>query len=370
MVFGEEEMKLVSVQSYPYYNSLIVSPYNEDIAWISYWERERFGLIILSPDKQSPRIELEYAITQKPSGFAAIQHHVFFIADNKLLVTWPLDTSSARFLLLDAESGKELALMDVPDFRFYSLCINNIGNAVAATKDSKNVLVVYIEGDKLTHSIIPVGDTYGPKPYFAPNNRLYALHYQSFFSIEGDKAVFIGNTNEANSVAFDLVGNVYFGGGFHDRSGPSSLQIVELDSGKSKNISWSLEPIDVIKPSGNDKLLLGNMVTDSTATRYPRSQVTLFHTSQMKREWTLEFTDILPYYEPILLSVPEQDWALLQSGQQLMQVSLNSGKVLVQFPKEKSEFVQACWLNSHRILCISRNCSKADPGQLELYKIE
>lgn len=365
----EEEISQKLLASYPYTNSLTVSPKNEDVAWISCWEAERFSSVVLSPTKLSPRLEMEHAVHQKPTGYTAIMRHILFITDNRLLIAWPLDTSSARLLLVNAENGKELTSKDVPCFEFYYLCANNKGDTIAAQIDGESLLVVSIDHDKLIHRTIQTGSIYGPEPYFAPNGRLYALHYQTFFGIENDHTVRVTSTNEANSIAFDLVGNAYFGGGFSDRSGPSSLQVVKLDSGESRSISWGLEPIDVIEPLGDDKLLLGNMVNSTNATLYPDSHVSLFSVSQSKKEWTINLTDIAPFHSPISLTVPEEGWALLQSGRLLKQVSLDNGEVLAEFPKEKDEFVQARWLRSHRILCISRNRSKDDPGTLELYKI-
>lgn len=358
------------VASFPYVNSLTVSPHNEDIAWISRWEADRFRMSVLSPTEESPRLELEYTTSRKPSGHTAIMSHVLFVAGGRLLVAFPLEVSSARLMVLDTESGKELASKDVPDFKFYSLCANKAGENIAAQKDSESLLVVSTADNKLTYSLVRTGSTYGPTPYFAPNGRLYALHYRTFFSIEDDKAVRITSTNEANSVAFDSAGKVYFGGGFSDRSGEATLQVVDLYSGESSEIPWGREPIDVIEPLGDDKLLLGSMVAEATAFQYSKSQVTLFRVNERKREWSIEFTDLPPYHSSVLLSVPEDGWTLLQSGRLLKRVSLDNGEVLEEFPKEKNEFVQAQWLGAQRMLYISRNRSKSTDGTLELYKIE
>ncbi|MFO8068665.1 MAG: tetratricopeptide repeat protein [Alkalibacterium sp.] len=358
------------VTSFPYFNSLAISPNNENIGWISWWEANRFSVSILSPIGESPHLELEYTTSRKPPVYTSIMSHVLFVAGGRLLVAIPLEASLARLVLLDVESGKELSSEVVPEFKYYTLCANNTGETIAAQKDSESLLVVYIADDKLTYRLVRTGQTYGPTPYFAPNGKLYAVHYQTFFSIEGDKAVPVTNTNEANSVAFDSAGKVYFGGGFSDRSGEASLQIVDLDSCASSEMPWSRDPIDVIEPVGDDKLLLGNMVAESTAFQYPKSNVSLFRITDRKKEWNIEFSDLPSYHSPVLLSVPENGWTLLQSGRLLKRVSLDNGEVLEEFPKEKNEFVQARWLASKRMLCVSRNRSKSAGGTLELYKIE
>jgi hypothetical protein len=112
------------------------------------------------------------------------------------------------------------------------------------------------------------------------------------------------------------------------------------------------------------------MVAESTAFQYPKSHVSLFRINERKRDWSIEFTGLPPYYSPVLLAVPEDGWTLLQSGRSVKRVSLDKGAVLEEFPKEKNEFIQARWIGSQRIMCLARNRSKSAAGTLELYKIE
>lgn len=358
------------VVSYPYLNSLTVSPSNEDVAWVSLWEAKRFNVSVLSPSKQSPRLVLDFASPRKPAGYMGILRFTLFVDSRRLLVASPLLTSWVRLVLIDAESGRELASKEVPNFAFYSLVVNNAGDTVAAKIDQENLLVVSITADMLTYRVVRVGKTYGPEPYFAPDGRLYAYLHQNFFRIEDDRAIHVTTTAGYRSVAFDLEGKVYFGGGFYDRSGPSSLEVFELNSGKSHSISLGREPIDVITPLGDDKLLFGNMVDERNAFQYSKSHVSLLRVSEQKKLWSIELTDIAPHHSPILLSVPEEGWALLESGRLLKRVSLDNGEILEVFPKEKPEFIQAQWLGSYRMLCVSRNRSKDEPGKLDIYRID
>ena len=358
------------IESYPYTNSFTVSSSNDDVAWISHWDAGQIKISVLSPPKQTPHLNLDFAAPRKPSGYIAILRPALFVSDCRLLIALPLSKSLVRLVLLDTKSGRELATEEVPNFAFYTPIVNNAGDTIAAQKDSENLLIISIVGETMSARTVRTDRTYGPKPFFAPDGQLYALHYQTFFRIDNDQAVQLFHTSEARSVAFDMAGKVYFGGGFYDRSGEANLQVVDVRSSESFKIPWGREPIDVIEPVGEGKLLLGNIVDERNAFQYSKSHVSLLRVSDQKRLWGIDLKDLAPHNSPILLSVPEEGWALLQSGRQLIRVSLDNGEILEQFPKEKPEFIQAQWLSSHRILCVSRNRGKDAPGKLDIYKCD
>lgn len=354
---------------FPFVNSLVISPHNEDICWISRWNAGRFNISILSPTDKTPRFELNYT-TSKTSFPGQGEKLLVFAGRDRLLITVPLNASLIRLVLLDVESGKELSLIDVPDFKFFSLCSNKKG-MIAAQKDQQSLLIVSVKDDKLTHRLVQVGQQSitGPNLYFSSNGKLYANHNQSLFSIEGDRPIRVTSTINVAKIAFGPSGKVYFWKKGGDRSEKKSIQVFDLESRESYDIEYDGNEIDFIKPVGSNKLLIGGMIWE--AKDVSKWLVSLFCLTERKKEWSIELNYSRTFPYPVLLTAPEAGWALLQSEKLLKLVLLDKGEVLEEFPKGENENLEARWLGSHRMLCLSRNrFLKKTAGTLELYKTE
>jgi len=355
--------------TFPFVNSLVISPHNKDICWISRWNAGRFKISVLSPTDESPRFELNYT-TSKISFPGQGEKLLVFAGRGRLLIAMPLNASLTRLVLLDVDSGKELSVIDVPNFRFFSLSSNKKG-MIAAQKDQESLLIVSITDDKLTHRLVQVGQQSitGPNLYFASNGKLYAIHNQSLFSIEGDRPVRVTSTINVTKIAFGAPGKVYFGKRGDDRSEETSLQIFDLESRESYEIKYDGNRIDFIEPVGSNKLLIGGMIFEAKAVS--KWLVSLFCITERKKKWSIEvnYSRVFPY--PVLLTAPEDGWALLQSEKLLKWVLLDKGEVLEELPKGENENLGARWLGSQRMLCLSRNrFLREAAGTLELYKIE
>jgi hypothetical protein len=205
-----------------------------------------------------------------------------------------------------------------------------------------------------------------------PDGKTYVIvHYQLYrVEDESKKEIMPGD----NCICFDPSGRVYCGGGFADRSGESALHIADLERGIVSEIPYGREPIDQIALAGEGRLLLANIVNEIHAGRHPNAKVTLFSLSDRKKIWNLEIKDLRPWHPPILLSVPEEGWALIQTGNFLKQLSLQDGKTRRILPKKPKEFVEARWLKSKQLLYVARNPElqfrKRAPGVVECYKME
>jgi len=159
---------------------------------------------------------------------------------------------------------------------------------------------------------------------------------------------------------------VYCGGGYHDRSGASALNMTDLEAGVTSAISWGREPVSEIAPAGRDHLLIASE-TDIWG-RYA-SSVTMFSVANRSKEWSLTISD-LPRMRPVILtSVPEEGWALIQTRNLLKLIALEDGKAIRVLPKESQHFATAEWLASKKLLYIAGNPIKEHPGMLECYQI-
>jgi hypothetical protein len=174
----------------------------------------------------------------------------------------------------------------------------------------------------------------------------------------------------SNCICFDPAGRVYCGGGYSDRSGDSAIHIADLSSNTAVEIPWGREPVDSIALAGNYRVLVANEVSTVHAGRYPNAVVTLVSLDDRKKHWSITIGDLKPGRDPILLSVPEEQWALLQTGRLLKRISLADGSLIQTASKQIEEYITAEWLASQRHLCLTRRPGGEGAGTVEFYRIE
>jgi hypothetical protein len=294
-----------------------------------------------------------------------------FVAPERVLILSKKSENESVIQLVNTTDGSVVAEAQGPKVYFnYGTADPNKGFFV--TESSYDTLLMIQTGeDKLEFSTYECGQIYGPGPLIGPDGKCYVIVHYRLYRIEDKqkKQIMPGN----NCICFDPTGKVYCGGGFADRSGESALHIADIESGNMSEIPYGREPIDQIALAGPGRLLLANIVNEIHAGRYPNAVVTLFSISDRKKIWSLEIKDLKPWREPVLLSVPEEGWALIQTGKLLKQISLEDGKTLRVLPKQTQEFVEARWLESKKILYISRNPErgyrKRAPGLIECYRV-
>jgi hypothetical protein len=166
------------------------------------------------------------------------------------------------------------------------------------------------------------------------------------------------------------LGKVYCGGGHSDRSGDSAIHVADLAGKSTFEIPWGREPIDAVALAGKNRLLVANEVSTVHAGKYPDAVVTLVSVDDRKKHWNLTIRDLKPGRDPILLSVPEEQWALLQTGRLLKRISLVDGSLIQTTGKQLEEYITAAWISSRRLLCLTRRPNRDDAGTVEFYKIE
>lgn len=294
-----------------------------------------------------------------------------FVAPERVLILSKKSEDESVIQLVNTTDGSVVAEAQGPKVYFhYGAADPNKGFFV--TESSYDTLLMIQTGeDKLEFSTYECGQIYGPGPMIGPDGKCYVIVHYRLYRIEDKqkKQIMPGN----NCICFDPTGKVYCGGGFADRSGESALHIADIESGDINEIPYGREPIDQIALAGPGRLLLANIVNEIHAGRYPNAVVTLFSIPDRKKIWSLEIKDLKPWREPVLLSVPEEGWALIQTGKLLKQISLENGKTLRVLPKQTQEFVEARWLESKKIFYISRNPErgyrKRAPGLIECYRV-
>ena len=293
-----------------------------------------------------------------------------FVAPERVLVLSKKGEDESTIQLVNTADGSVVAEVQGPRVYFsYGAADTKTGFFVTESSYD-TLLMIQTSGDKLEFSTYECGQIYPPGPLIGPDGKCYLIHHYRLYRIEDNrmKEIMPGH----NCICFDPAGKVYCGGGFADRSGKSALHIADLESGCVSEIPYGREPINQIASAGPGRLLLANIVSAIHVVRYPNAVVTLFSISDRNKVWSLEIKDLKPERSPVLLSVPDEGWALIQTGKLFKQISLHDGKTLRVSPKKPEELVEAKWLPSKRLIYISRNPVrgyKRGPGTVECYKV-
>jgi len=293
-----------------------------------------------------------------------------FVAADRVLILSEKSKGVTEMQLVNAKTGSVVAESQGPSVYFTSGAADTKTGLFVTESSYDTVLTVQTSGDRLELSTYKCGQVY-EGPDIGPDGRCYVIVHYHLYRIE-DKAMKDIMRGD-NCTCFDPAGKVYCGGGYFDRSGESMLHIADMQTGSVKEIPYGTEPIDQIALAGSDRLLLANIVDERSAARYPNATVTLFSVPEAEKVWSLEVSDLKPWRRPLLLSVPEEDWALIQTGTLLKQISLQDRKTLRVVPNRSQDHVEARWLPSKRLLYVARNSMgpyrQRGPGTLECYRI-
>ncbi len=232
------------------------------------------------------------------------------------------------------------------------------------------LLMMKTNGNELDWATYKCGQICNPGPVIGPDGKCYVIIHYHLYRI--DDGSMNGIMKGDNCICFDPAGKVYCGGGYPDRSGESALHIADIQSGIVTEIPYGTEPIDQIALAGTGRLLLANIVDERYVGRYPNAKVTLFSLPEQRKIWSLEIRDLKPWRNPVLVSVPGEDWALIQTWTLLKKISLQDGKNRGVIPNRTQDYVEARWLASKRLLYITRNPvgtnGQRGPGVVECYK--
>jgi len=293
-----------------------------------------------------------------------------FVAPERVLILSEKAKDATAMQLMNAKDGSVVTEAQGPGVYFSSGAADTKTGLFVTEGSYDTVLTVQTAGDRLELSTYKCGQVY-EGPEIGPDGKCYVIVHYHLYRIEdkGMKDIMRGD----NCICFDPAGKVYCGGGYFDRSGESMLHIADMQTGSVTEIPYGTEPIDQIALAGPDRLLLANIVDERSAARYPNAAVTLFSVPEAKKAWSLEISDLKPWRRPLLLSVPEEGWALIQTGTLIKQISLRDGKTLRVIPNRAQDHVEARWLPSKRLLYVARNSvgpyRQRGPGTLECYRV-
>jgi hypothetical protein len=255
---------------------------------------------------------------------------------------------------------------------FSNAAVRHDTRTIAAEKETHALVIVEAAGDKLEYRTVKTGQIYTPGPRFGPDGNLYVIVFFHLYRIEGDRTVDVMPGDHC--ICFDPAGRVYCGGGYSDRSGDSAIHVADLSSNTTFDVPWGREPVDNIALAGDNCVIAANAIDSTYAARYPDAVVTLVSVADGRRRWSLTIRDLKPYHAPLLLSVPEQQWALVQTGRLLKRISLVDGSTIQTAPKQVDEYITAAWIPAESFLCLWRVTRRPgleyDGGTVEFYKIE
>lgn len=104
-----------------------------------------------------------------------------------------------------------------------------------------------------------------------------------------------------------------------------------------------------------------------------KATVVLFDWKSEKRVWQIDIPNIYisrVYSEdPVLLSNPEEGWALIQTGSFIKQILIKTGEVINTIPKQVNEIIEAVWIPSARSIYIARRLDTEKDGTVEHYQM-
>lgn len=348
--------------SMPYLASLCVSPSRELAAWVAGRNADVFDIVVTQVGSGSPLTTLRYAAKHPP--------HCLFAGNDRLLVSrhMPEDAKGLTLTLHDARTGGQLRSIHIPDCYFSYPTVRHDGGAVAAEHGTFGLVIVTVADGGMEYRLVKTGQIYLPGPRFGPDGNLYIISHYALNRLDGDHPVPIMAGDHC--ICFDDRGRVYSGGGHPDRSGASAVHIGDLTTGATFDIPWGREPCDVIELAGEDRLLVATEVHEMHVGQHPDAHVTLLATYDQSRIWTMRISDLKPGRNPILASVPEEQWALIQTGRLLKRVSLRDGSAVQVMEKRPDEHVRAAWVPSCRLLYVARTPGRGAAGTIEAYQVD
>ena len=238
------------------------------------------------------------------------------------------------------------------------------------------LLLVQVTGDKINSHTIECRQLFGG-PKIGTDGKVYVIR-GGLHRTEDDQKLskFVGSDMRhcihfASKLEEPHGYSIYCGGGFGDRSGPSSLHIVDPDSRTDSRIAWGIEPVSEIYSAGNDRLLIASRGHGNPAmgVSYP-AKLSLFSVTDGEKEWNITIDDLQPYQKVILATMPEEGLALIQTGKLLKLITIGNCNIIAALPKKENEFAIAKWLPSKRYLYIARTPGRREPGIMECYRIE
>ncbi len=342
----------------PFLSSLTVSPDESVIGLIAAKEGDSGELTVYETgtSRQGWSVPVQ----------AAASAHCRFITLNRLVLFTKIDDKHTAVKLLNALDGSIVHEATVEASSSSSLSAHT-EQGIIVIGTVFNVFTIQIVNDQLKITTLKCGQIYAG-PTIGPDAKGYVIIGSNLSRIDDETLHTI--MKGSNCICFQGASSVYCGGGYGDRSGTSALHIGDLSTGESFEIPWGSEPIDQIEPAGPGHVLTANKIYETNMGRYPNAIVTMVSIGDRKKIWTTQISDIKPYRKPILISVPDEAWAILQTGSWFKRISLEDGNATQVIRKSPSDYAEAIWLPSKRLLYIAHNPDRNKPGVLECYKIE
>jgi outer membrane protein assembly factor BamB len=361
------------IGSYPYIGSLTLSANGSLAAWVLDGGDAGYDIATTPTTFTSEPFKIRHPGSEYPPQCA-------FIGDDRILVATYLGPPGERLTLYDAANGASLSEIDLPDGGSFSRRCVRHHTKTAVASQVHGVIIVEARDDKLTYRKVTGTQSWGTadnSPAFGSDGKIYFTGIGGLYRVDDDQPVEV-LTGTKNCLCVDPTGIVYAGGGFEDRSAASELGVVDLINGITFAIPWGRVPIQNMKLAGDGHLLTGNVL--SVPSRFPDVAVTHYSVQNRERLWTIKIVDPQNHGEPVLLAVPKENWALIQTARVLKRVCIEDGKDIgVVINRSALEKVEAQWLAAKRILCITR-CpgSYLSPGSkvreahgsLEVHRVE
>jgi len=339
--------------SVPFYASLEVSPSEDLVCCVT----PEGAVAAYEPGTDRP----SWLLSQRAAALCCCR----FVGIDRLLVMseGPRGSTTAPgVLLVDTNDGRLVAKTTASTTVYSADSDPRTGLYVGG--GVFDIITIRAAGDRLEMSVFKSHQVDLPGPKIGPDGKHYFISAWRLHRIDGDKATVV--MDATHCIYPEPPGKIYCGGGYHDRSGASALNILDLETGSTSALPWGREPVSQIFPGGDGHLLIDSE-TDIWG-KYP-SGVTRFCLADKSKKWSLTISG-LPQMRPVILeTAPAEGWGLIQTRAALNMIALEDGKTLRSLPRESQHFATAKWLPSRRLLYIAGNPFKERAGMLECYRL-
>ena len=288
-----------------------------------------------------------------------------FIAPDRLIVFMGISDKRSAVQILDVSSSSTVYEDTVPAMTHYGVELGWVGRKRLHSDPSSNSAARELEDDRIiqiraTSEGYQIAETAVPQicgngPRSAPDGKCYFLSHGGLYRLtaEGYEEVY---SEGRNCIIFDSKGRIYCGGGYGDMSGESYLHMIDPYTGRNRSIMLGREPIHRLHIAGDDTVISSSIVEASEFRNRHHAYVAALDVSENKSRilWDRRIEGLQWGRIPVILTVPDEDWGVLQTPDKLLLISLSGGEVLSEMGKEPSEVILGAWASTARKIYLAR----------------
>jgi len=355
-----QEKVIDRLVEFPYLASLAASPDQTMLAWVRGGGPGAFEVCVVNTETKSNHCTFTYPAAKYPPVCT-------FIGNERLAVTGHRtdELKLSNVSLFDTKTGSCVSQIDIPDCYFsYPEC-NPCAQELAGESGLGGLIIVGIANDSLSPRRVNAGQIYRPGPKYSPGGELYYLHHYALHVLRNNAPLRLMDGDHC--ICFGDKSDIYCGGGYSDRSGPSKINCYDLTKGSTRAIDWGREPVDYITSAGPGQILVGS---GSSSGYDSNMSVCLVDVASERRMWSCQFAGMRTGINPLVLAIPDGNLLITQSANDVNVLSLQQGQLLKTLqPKAKDERIMAIHLHKRNEIAVAIIPWNSAPSRIVVYGI-